>query len=308
MSDQPAVSPSPSSEISPEEDGSAGRRAEAEGRSIQFDKAEYDSKEAPVCTSCKKAIGGRYYQLNGKPFCDRCHDLVLAHFDRKLSAAQKLVGAVLVFGAVLGCAAGWYAIREATGYEIGLIAIGVAYVIAKALRRASGGLGSRGLQIAAVALTYLAIAGANVPIIVKTMLHTQEEKESAVAAPSDPPVAPAAKPSAHPAAPGPAAVGAPVAEKAPAVPAPAKTPDMNPFLGLSLFALIVLGLALAAPFLALPENFLGVLIIGIALYQAWRLMAPVQLNWEGPLSFEPPAALPSPVPPATPAVESVSGG
>ncbi len=293
MPDQPAVSPGP----------------DPAGGDISFDKAQYDSREAPVCLSCKRPISGRYFQLNGKPFCNNCHDLVLAHFDRKLNGAQKLAGAVLVLAAVVGCSVGWYAIREATGYEIGLIAIGVAYVIAKALRRASGGLGSRGLQVAAIALTYLSIAGANVPIIVKAMLQTKAENAAAdTATPGD--TAPSAdKPPAGPATAAPAvAVGAPAAKQAPAAAAVAEPPAMNRALGLSLFALIVLGLALAAPFLALPENILGVLIIGIALYQAWRLTAAVPLNWEGPLSYEPPATAPARSPVAGPAVGAAPGG
>ena len=270
---------------------------------ISFDKAEYDSKEAPVCLSCKRSIVGRYYRLNGKPFCDSCQTVVLAQFARKLPASKKVAGFFLVLAAVVGCAAAWYGIREATGYEIGLIAIGVAYVIAKALRRASGGLGSRGLQLAAVVLTYLSIAGANVPIIVKAMLQTRDEHAAAATAKPNA-AASADKPPAKPAAAG-SGVAEPAVEQPPAA-AAEKKPTLNPALGLSLFALVVLGLALAAPFLALPENILGVLIIGIALYQAWRLTAPVPLNWEGPLTYEPPAD--GPVPALGAAPESAGGG
>ncbi len=240
MSDQPVDSPSQAAAP----DGGAGE--------ISFDKAEYDSREAPVCLSCKKPINGSYYRLNGKPFCSRCHDAVLAHFERTLSGSQKLAGSVLVLGAVVGTSVGWYAIREATGYEVGLIAIGVAYVIAKALRRASGGLGGRRLQIAAVALTYLSIAGSNAPLIVKAMAHSQTD------------------------------TGSPI------------------------FALAVLGLALSAPFLDVTRNFMGILIIGIALYEAWKLTAAVPLHWEGPLSYQPPEAAPGAVPTLAP--ESLGGG
>ena len=62
------------------------------------------------------------------------------------------------------------------------------------------------------------------------------------------------------------------------------------------------GLALAAPFLMLPGNIMGLVIIAIALYEAWKLSVGASLKWEGPVSYV------APEPTFAPAPEVVAGG
>jgi hypothetical protein len=52
-----------------------------------------------------------------------------------------------------------------THIEIGIMAIGVAYLVGKAMMAGSGGRGGRNYQIAAAILTYLSVSGAAVPEI-----------------------------------------------------------------------------------------------------------------------------------------------
>lgn len=68
----------------------------------------------------------------------------------------------LVYGAVaaaLGCAA--YAVIGFSGFMVSIVAIGVGWVIAKAMMTASAGLGGRPYQIAAAVMTYFAVTIAN---------------------------------------------------------------------------------------------------------------------------------------------------
>ena len=60
--------------------------------------------------------------------------------------------------------AGYAAFTIATSFYIGYMALGVGYIVARAMKFGSGGLGGRPFQIVAVIFTYLAIALAEIPI------------------------------------------------------------------------------------------------------------------------------------------------
>lgn len=57
----------------------------------------------------------------------------------------------------------YYAIAALTGFEFGLIAVLIGWVVGMAIMKGSGGKGGVPYQILAVALTYLAIAGTYLP-------------------------------------------------------------------------------------------------------------------------------------------------
>jgi len=62
-----------------------------------------------------------------------------------------LAGGVAAFAGSIG-----YALFSLTGIMVGIVAIGIAWLIAKAMMTASGGVGGRPYQVAAVVLTYFA--------------------------------------------------------------------------------------------------------------------------------------------------------
>jgi hypothetical protein len=65
----------------------------------------------------------------------------------------------LLFGAVAAVVGSiGYALVGLTGFMVSIVAIGVAWLIAKAMLTASGGVGGRPYQIAAVVLTYFAVS------------------------------------------------------------------------------------------------------------------------------------------------------
>jgi hypothetical protein len=61
---------------------------------------------------------------------------------------------------------------------------------------------------------------------------------------------------------------------------------------------LIIGFAFIAPFLEGMKNFMGLLIIGFALYEAWKINKRVKLVINGPFKVEAPGATQSAEPPA----------
>ncbi|MEW5848445.1 MAG: hypothetical protein AB2A00_06500 [Myxococcota bacterium] len=131
-------------------------------------------------------------------------------------------------GAALLGAALYYAVVALTGYELGVVALLVGWLVGSAVRAGSGRVGGRRYQLMAVGLTYLAIVSTSVP-------RTLEALGAFKGKPAG------------------TGVGYVV-----------------------LTTLLTAGLAVVAPFTSGMENALGLVIIGVSLYEAWRLnRAPV---------------------------------
>ena len=169
--------------------------------------------------------------------------------------ATSLARAALygVGAALAGCAL-YALVAILTGLEIGLIAILVGYMVGRAVRHGSHGLGGRPQQILAVVLTYFAITTSYLPVFVyqaiknPTALHQPKQSETPA-----------------------------VAEKKPKV-----------SLGQALFILFLL--FAAAPFLSLTQGvgaLITLFIIFIGLQRAWRLTARSEILIMGPYELEP---------------------
>jgi hypothetical protein len=183
---------------------------------LQFDKAEPATPEtARACGRCRRSVVDAYFELAGHVICGACA--------AQLGGAQAGHGPgggslarALVFGAgaaLLGTIA-WFVIIRLLNRELGLVAIGVGMLVGFAVRRGGGGLGGWKYQAVAMALTYVSITAAYVPLVLRAL------------------------------------EGRPV--------------------GVFTY-IVVFGLAFASPFLAGAKNLMGLVIIGIALYQAWKL-------------------------------------
>ena len=88
----------------------------------------------------------------------------------------------VVFGigaAILGCAL-YAGFTMVTHIYIGIISLGVGWLIAKAMKQGSDGIGGKRYQIVAVVLTYLAVSMAEVPIA----LYAADKNLSALAIPA----------------------------------------------------------------------------------------------------------------------------
>jgi len=124
---------------------------------LQFDRAERTEPPAGLsCTSCHRAIGDHYYSFAGRVLCEDCArkiEVALAHPGDLGRGILLAIGGGIVGGAV------YYGVAAISGYDIGLIAILVGWLVGRGMQRGSGAVGGRRYQVAAVIITYLAIAG-----------------------------------------------------------------------------------------------------------------------------------------------------
>jgi len=81
------------------------------------------------------------------------------------SHAAYARGLLLGIGAAIAGLVAYAAFTIATGWYIGYLALGVGWLVAKAMLKGSNNIGGRRYQIAAVLLTYTAISTAAIPII-----------------------------------------------------------------------------------------------------------------------------------------------
>lgn len=235
---------------------------------LQFDRADFGASapSAATCTVCGKPVDGAYFLVNGHLTCAACKDLV-ATASVKGSRLGRLLRALFYGGVAGAVGAGiWYGVRALTGYEVGLISILVGILVGNAVRKGSGGRGGRGYQVLAVAITYLAIVSTYVPLIAKEVLKGAGVAQTDTASPP--------APAAAPAAPAPATDASPVPDEKPSV--------VKAVLALGIFALVIFGIALVAPFFGGFEGILGILIIGFGLWEAWKINRLTPLQITGP--------------------------
>jgi hypothetical protein len=229
------------------------------GGDLNFERATYTQPEAgPPCASCNGPLADEYWEFSSRPICGNCKGQIAAVLDASRSRAT-FVRAILFGGATAFACGIAYAIYAHHYGPWGLITVGIAFVIAKVLRKTSGGAGGRRYQVLAVTLTYLASAMGYAPAVLagfKSSTEAAPAKTSGTAAPTT--AAPAT---------------------APVEPGDSEGPGT---LRLLATAGIILAYMLAAPFLAATEAPIGLLIIGFGLWEAWKLTGGVPLVLGGP--------------------------
>lgn len=212
---------------------------------------------APTCAQCQASIADAYYEVNGHVVCPGCKT-ALERSPTGSGASRLLRATAFGLGGAIVGAGIYYAILAATGYEIGLVAIAVGWLVGRGVQKGSHGIGGWAYQALAVGLTYLAIVSTYVPFILNEATTDEAKASAAAAAPTD-------------------------SVSVTATPGTADSADATISAGgLAVGVLALLVLAAAAPFLAGFENVLGILIIGFALYQAWQMNRRVPMTINGP--------------------------
>ena len=227
---------------------------------LQFRRAQPVEDAEPqagkTCAACKQPIEGQHYQVQNHPICPSCAAKILAGKQSKKPIPWVRLAIYGTGAALAGCIL--YAIPLAMGFQIGIVALAVGWMVGKAIRAGGYGTGGRPQQILAVALTYFAISTSFIPALVFTGLKKGYTQAAARAK----------NPTAQPAA-------APVAK-------PVKA--MSP--GKAVAGLLVL--AVISPFLELASSPVGGLIslfiIFIGLQRAWALTAGHEILVTGPYS------------------------
>lgn len=233
---------------------------------LQFDRAEYAAPNVDrTCSACNQGVGASYYEVNGTFICGVCRESLQAALTGG-SGARRFFRAAL-FGSLAGAVGAgiYYAVAALTGYEFGLIAIVVGLLVGGAVRKGCDQRGGWLYQLLAMYVTYVAIVSTYVPLIIQAgREHKNVEK----------------------------------LESVPEQPA-AEDVVANPGLGQAVFhlmlaLLVLLLLAHCIPILAGFQNLMGLIIIGIALYEAWKINKRLQLEITGPYQVGTSCGLPQP--------------
>ena len=258
----------------------------ADAGELQFDEAEYSAPASSGvnCTVCGVAITDQYFQINGAILCERCSTAVKsqltggAAFPRFFKAcfyglATSFAGFLIYFG-----------ILNLTGFEIGLISILVGYMVGAAVRRGSGGRGGALYQAIAVCCTYLAIAASHSALVVPELIAQMKNNKAAAAQPENAEKAvdaPVVDAQAENAADAEAKNDVDAAEKNAAKVEPVQARELTPFDFILAIALIS-AFVLAVPILVGFSNPISLLIVGFALWEAFKLNRKVNLVITGP--------------------------
>jgi hypothetical protein len=227
---------------------------------LQFDRAEYTApRPAATCRACGQPLRDVYYEVNGHAFCQECRE----QLQESLSSGSPLdrFARATLYGSLAGLAGAaiYYGVREATQIEFGLISVVVGLMIGKAVKKGSNARGGWFYQGLAMFLTYTAIVATYVPVLTKAAQAKAADKAGG-ANPQQ-----AAKPAG--------------AAEAPADADARPRPSVPRFL----FALVVLvGLVYALPVLIGFHNPMGLIIIGIGLYEAWVINRRSRIIINGP--------------------------
>ena len=254
------------------------------GGNLQFERAERATQATGSgCAVCKQVITTAYYEINGHVTCQRCRSRIIAERNRGTSGTRFAKALGLGFLAAAAGAGLYYAVAAATGSEYAIVAIVVGLLVGSAVRKGSNGRGGWRYQALAMVLTYSAIVVTYIPQIVKAMM----DRRAAIVSEGVRRAGDTATLTAPTTAPDQTGRPATAGDSARA---PAKHVGVGGVL-LGVGALFVLAAAL--PILAGISNIIGLFIIGIALYEAWRLNKAVALRITGPYQVGAPPTAPA---------------
>ena len=241
---------------------------------LQFDRAEAEGAKpaGPVCALCQKSIAVYYFEANGQVVCSSCKNKVQASNVSGVAAGKFLRACVFGFIGALAGAAVYYGVLAATGYEIGLIAILVGFMVGYAVRMGAAGRRGRRYQILALGLTYLAIGGTYVPLAMRQISNDagSAADSTLAAALSDTTAAIRAD--------DPPATERDVAGDSVAV----NATKISPVLALAVLAALAAAMPILVVIGGFPQSLISALIIGFALHQAWRMNGRVSITFTGP--------------------------
>ena len=194
-----------------------------------------------------------YFEVSGSAVCERCKDTAVAAHEK--SHAPTLFRAAVLGGLAAAVGAGiYYGIAELTGYEFGLMSIVLGLMVGLAVRVGARGRGGWRYQLLAVFICYASICSTYVPRVIAAI--RKEEAKTAGAAPVN---------------------------TTSVVPTPSADAPPAPTLGSFLKALgLFCAFTLALPFLAGRENAIGIFIIAIGLYEAWKVNRGAGFSVRGP--------------------------
>lgn len=250
---------------------------------LQFDQADFNNPDAKEmeCGACRKKIGKIYFDINGKSVCPECcHNFEVSQSKEK--GVKRFLRAVLfgVPAAILGAGI-YYGISAATGYEFGLVAIVIGLMVGAAVRAGCRRRGGWAYQTLAILLTYISIVSTYIPFMIQGISEAETNKRAV----SSQPVDQTGKTD---------VINIPASGESSQKtqieqPREVQTePTENASILMSIIALVsLLAYAMAAPFLIGFNNILGIIIIAIGLYEAWKINKRTPISITGPFTLKP---------------------
>jgi hypothetical protein len=139
----------------------------AAGSALSFEQAEFENP-APIalaCGYCGRALSGRYWEISKRPACESCQNVVQGELAASNSQRHFLRAAGYGVGAALAGSVVWELIERLFHAQVGIVAIGIGYLVGRAVRKGASGFGGRRYQVLAVLLTYSSIALASLPSV-----------------------------------------------------------------------------------------------------------------------------------------------
>ena len=125
----------------------------------QFSTVQYMQPAAiESCANCSTLLSSQYYVASGKKLCPECAKQAV-NGTQATADHTAFVRAILfgIGGAIVGMFL-YAAVTIALKATIGYFALGVGWIVGKAMMQGSGNRGGRRYQIAAAAFTYAAIS------------------------------------------------------------------------------------------------------------------------------------------------------
>jgi hypothetical protein len=227
---------------------------------LQFDKVipQGSATVETTCTNCKSLLSGNYFAVKGQVVCASCKSKIETEFTSGNPMARVLKA--LAFGIPAGIVGAgiFYAIRALTGYEFGLIAILIGYMVGFAVLKGSQHRGGLPYQIMAVLITYMAICSTYVPLIINDLKsdHVAQLQQNEPSTEASATLANTAQ--SHP----------------------------SEIVVTPVWYIIAFIISLAVPFLMGFQNVIGILIIGFGVFEAWRINTKVKFEFEGPFELK----------------------
>lgn len=149
---------------------------------LNFDKVDA-GEQGPAqstCALCQEPLTYQYFEVNQKVICPPCKDKYEEQMERSKGASRYIKAFLLGLPAGLVGAGIYYAIMALTGYEFGLIAILIGFMVGMAVRYGSNHRGGIGLQIMAALITYCSICSTYIPMIIQGLQEEWDIEEVAL--------------------------------------------------------------------------------------------------------------------------------
>jgi hypothetical protein len=232
------------------------------GSDLQFDRAQFEAPAPTACAFCAQPLSGSYFEVNGRMACERCRYKAEEEWNSGSGMVRFLKAAAFGIGAGIVGALVYWGIAEAFEIQLSLISIAVGWLVGVGVRAGSQGRGGWLYQLLAVFLTYTSIVASYAPSIVREIREGAQKAD---------------------------------AQAAPASTAAATTPtttdkEKPSAVQLIVGAILLTVLVYASPFLIVVghgngQGVMGLVIIGIGLWQAWSVNRKATLEIAGPFSL-----------------------